>query len=484
MKVRMILFAQAVGRFMNRYRVLLGALLAAGLAGALALYNISSGPLRNLNDIGGWSNRALFIALSAAVHGATMLLCVCVSQVRFPRIALRQVILTAGFYIMLLGINHKTYHYINVMQPVIRAMDTGGLAAGTAMDANLSAPALLVTYLITRGPVYDMYLLKLFAVGCYLTLAVLTVRFADRRNLGIRSEVLLALCMILPQGFTNAACSALLDVFAVSLLGVSLMFTFDMDKPKTAASAICYGFACAISGACLYMLPAYVLLAAKGRMKKRWLAAVAGVMLLLCIPAMVAGMKPLQALGSLLNANFGLPAYASGAPGLMNLVPRAIVEEMPQYAPILRHFDELDTVTHAQPYYTHAHFTQMASGMILVSLAFAMGMWALILRMKDRSTLHRLLTLALGLMIACPNTTSGAWLIVDLLCLYALLAAPKLRIPACMVLFATACSSVYPMTEEVMLPMIYAFALCLLALLMLTGVIPMNQEDGEEKAHE
>ena len=209
-----------------------------------------------------------------------------------------------------------------------------------------------------------------------------------------------------------------------------------------------------------------------------------GIMLLLCIPAMVAGMKPLQALGSLLNANFGLPAYASGAPGLMNLVPRAIVEEMPQYAPILRHFDELDTVTHAQPYYTHAHFTQMASGMILVSLAFAMGMWALILRMKDRSTLHRLLTLALGLMIACPNTTSGAWLIVDLLCLYALLAAPKLRIPACMVLFATACSSVYPMTEEVMLPMIYAFALCLLALLMLTGVIPMNQEDGEEKAHE
>ena len=484
MKVRMILLAQAAGRFMDRYRVLLGTLLAAAFAGLLAIYNVSSGPLRNLNDIGGWGNRALFIVMSAAVHGAALLLCACMSRVRFPRLALRQVIVTAGFYIMLLGINHKTYHYINIVQPLVRAMDEGGLAAGAAMGANLSAPALLVTYLITRGPIYDMYLLKLFAIAGYLVLALLITRFADRRKLGIRSEVLLALCMILPQGFTNAACSAVMDVFAAALLGVSLALAFDTDRPRMDVSALCYGAACAMSGACLCALPAYVVLAAKGGMKKRCLPAAAGVMIVLCIPAMIAGMHPAQALGSLFNANFGLPAYASGAPGLMNLVPRALVEEMPQYAPILRHFEALDTVTHAQPYYTQAHFTQMASGMILVSLALAMGMWALMLRMKDKPVLHRLLTLALGLMIACPNTTSGAWLIVDLLCLYALLAASPLRIPACMVLFATACSGVYPMTEEVMLPMIYAFGLCLLALLMLTGVIPMNQEDGKEKAHE
>jgi len=169
------------------------------------------------------------------------------------------------------------------------------------------------------------------------------------------------------------------------------------------------------------------------------------------------------------------------APGLMNLVPRALVEEMPQYAPVLRHFEQLDTVTHAQPYYTQAHFEQMASGMILVSLALCLGVWALVWQMKDKTALHRLLTLALGALIACPNVTSGAWLFVDLLCLYALLAAPKLRLPACMVLLATACSGVYPMTEEVMLPMIYAFALCLGALLMLTGVIPAKRE---EAAHE
>ena len=34
----------------------------------LALYNVGGGPLGNLNDIGGWRNRALYIALTAAVQ--------------------------------------------------------------------------------------------------------------------------------------------------------------------------------------------------------------------------------------------------------------------------------------------------------------------------------------------------------------------------------------------------------------------------------
>lgn len=484
MKVKLMLILQSFERFVQRWRFLIACAFAVLIAGLLALYNVSSGPLHNLNDIGGWNNRALFILMTAAVHASMLVLCAGFCRVGLARTALRQVIVTAGFYIMLLAINHKTYYYVNVIQPVVRAMDGGGLAAGAAMDAGLSAPALLATYLITRGPVYDMYLLKLFAMACYLFSALLLVRFADRNGFGIRSEVLLALCLILPQGFMNAACSALPELAALALLGAAFTLAFGMDKPQQMASLACFGAACALCGACLYALPVYGWMAYQKKIKAKQLLLVPAVMLALCLPVIFAGAPVIKAIVSLFEANFGLPPYAGGAPGLFHIIPRAVVEETPQYAPILRHLPQLDLITHEQQFYTQEHFAAVMHGMTLAAFAAYMGLCAWVWNSEKQSTLRRIMAVVLGALVFCPNVTAGAWLAVDLLCLYALLAAPKLRIPACMVLFATACSSVYPMTEEVMLPMIYAFALCLLALLMLTGVIPMNQEDWEEKAHE
>jgi len=326
--------------------------------------------------------------------------------------------------------------------------------------------------------VYDMYLLKLVCVGCYLALALLITLAADQHSFGIRAEVLLALCMILPQGFMNAAFSALAEIAALALLGVSLALLHGADKQRSAlCSCLCFGAACALSGVCLYALPLYVYALMRGKLKAGYLAAVPAVMLALCVPAIACGMPAGRALASLLGANLGLPQYASGAPGLMNLVPFAAVENMPQYAPVLRHFEALDTVTHAQPYYTQAHFEQMASGMALACIAVYMGVAALGVRAKDKTPLHRAMIVTLGALIACPNTTSAAWLAAALLGLYAIVSEPKLRLPACLVLFATMTSSSYPMTEEVMLPMIDAFVLCLIALLMLLDVIPTGKEE-------
>ena len=469
-----------LSRFTQKHRLLLSAVLAVLLSGLLALYNVSSGPLRNLNDIGGWDNRALFIAMSAAVHLSMLLLCAWLSHVSLARTALRQIIVTAGMVILLLAINQKTYAYVNVMQPVIRAMDEGGLAAGVAAASGMSAPMLLLMYAITRGPVYDMYLLKLFAIGCDLLLGLLAMRAADRNRLGLRAEVLLALCMILPQGFMNAACSALPEIAAVTLLAVSLTLALGCDRPKTLASGLCYGAACALSGAALYALPVYLWLVRRGGMKRRELLAGACAALLLCVPAMLCGMPALRALGSLFAANLGLPAYAAGTPGMVSLIPRAAVEEMPQYAPLLRHLTALDMETHAQQFYTQAHFEIIMRGVALAGLVLYLGVCALVWRAKDKTPLHRAMLLVLGALIVCPNVTSAAWLLLDVLCLYAILAEPGLRLPACLVLFATMTSSSYPMTEEVMLPMVYAFILCLAALCMLLGVIPTGKEETHE----
>ena len=468
--------ANRVDDFLAKHRLVFSALLSVLLSGAVAVYNVSSGPLHNLNDIGGWGNRALFIAMSAMVHAAVLMGAALISRVRFSRTALRQVILTAGYYIMLIAINQKSYLYVKVLLPLVRAMDAG-FAAGMQADAYLSAPAKALMYIITRGPVYDMYLLKLFAIGCFMVTALLIMRAADRQGLGIRAEVLLALCVILPQAFMNAACTAMaVEMAAIALLGAALTLRFGTDKPKTLGAAVCYGAACALCGASLLALPVMI---DKKDWKKQALA-IAGVMLLGCVPAVIGGMDAPAALGSLFGAVLGAPVYAGGAPGWVNVIPRALVEEIPQYAATLRHMQQLDLVTHAQDHYTQAHFEYVMRGFAWAGLAMYVGVYALVRRMEKKTALHRALVLALGALIVSQGATSGMWLAVDVLCLYAIVADGKLRLPACMVLFATAAGSCYPMTEEVLLPMVYAFVLCLLALCMLLDVIPMEKENEHE----
>lgn len=471
-------FALRLDRAATRHRLILGALLGAALSGALALMNVSMGPLSNLNDIGGWDNRLLFIAITAAAQCVLLLLCTAMSTCGFARLALRQLTLTAGLYILLLAINQKTYAYVNLVQPIVRAMDEGGLAAGLAMETSLSAPALTLLYAITRGPVYDMYLVKLFAIFMLLLTALLAVRAADRQKMGIRAEALLALLMILPQGFMSAACCAQTEIAAVALTALSLTLAFE-EKKWEAASAVCYALALAVSGAALYALPVYIWLVHEKKMRAKALGIGAAVLLACCVPAMAAGMNSVGAVCSLLRANLSLPEYASGAPNVMSFIPRAVPEEMPEYF-MLRRVAEMDTVTNAQVNYTKDHFAQVMRGVTLAALAAYMGVCALVHRGRQgggkKGWLQIAMVLTLAALLVCPAATMGAWLAADMLCIYAVVAAPKLRLPACMVLFATAGANCYPMTEEVLLPGMAAFALCALALCMLLGVIPMSRE--------
>ena len=54
----------------------------------------------------------------------------------------------------------------------------------------------------------------------------------------------------------------------------------------------------------------------------------------------------------------------------------------------------------------------------------------------------------------------------------------RLRLPACAVIFATAGAAVYPVTGEILLPMVAALALCLLALFDLLGMFDGLREGG------
>lgn len=458
----------------------LGVLLALALSAGTAALNVSAGPLGNLNDIGGWDNRLLFILMTAAVQAGVLLLCALMHRGSLGRLALRQLTLTAGLLILLMGINQKTYAYVQVVQPIVRAMDTGALAAGLAMESAFSAPALTLLYLVTRGPVYDMYLVKLLAIACVLLISLLAVRAADARGWGFRADALLALLMILPQAFLQAGCAAQLELVCVLLLACALA-AMDGGHPRPLAAALCFGGAVAVSGAALYALPLLLVWTKRGALRPRHWALAAVVPLAALIPALLSGMGAGDALLSLLRANLSMPQYAAGSPGFMSIIPRANPLEMPQLF-MLRRVEELDLVTNAQPFYTQAHFEQVMRGLIVAAAAVYAALAAWLTGRRDMSPLRRAMALVLSALYLCPAATMGAWLALDVLCVMALVREPRLRLPSCILLFATAGAGCYPVTEELLLPVAASWALCGAALCMLAGIIPMGREKEADRA--
>lgn len=461
-----------------RHALALGLCVAVLLSLAAAAYNLTAGPLHSLNDIGGWRNRLLFTAMAGAAHLSLLAIAALLCREGALRVMLRQLIVTAGFLILLLAINQKTYAYQQTVQPIVRAMDGAGLRAAAGADTNLSAPALTLLYLITRGPVYDMYLVKLFAIWCDALLALFAAYWADKKQMGIRAEAALTLCLILPQGFMSAACAAEFEHAALLLLALSLWLTAGIPgrKAKPLAGALCLGSAVALSGIALYAAPVYALLACKKKTSPAHLLCGASLAVMLCVPAIVCGMPAGKAIGSLLRANTGIPGYASGAPSMLALLPRAAVEEMEAYF-VLGRLPALDLEAGSQVYYTPAHMAVAMRSLTLLGPALLLGAWALALRGGRMSLLRGALALMTVSLLVCPNATSSAWLAADMLCVLALLAEPGLRIPACLTLFATVCACAYPVTGEALLGPVLALALCGAAALMLLGVFGMPAQE-------
>ena len=196
---------------------------------------------------------------------------------------------------------------------------------------------------------------------------------------------------------------------------------------------------------------------------------------------MLAGQPVHEALLSPLRAVFGAPDYASGAPNLMNLFPRSAMEEMPEYFMLsqLEPLGMVDPIKNFSPYYTAEGFDAVMHGMALLGVAMTAIVWALTLRCKQMSGLSKAFALTLASMMACPGATAGAWVIVSVMAVLVIFCEPQLRIPACLVLFSTAGAAAYPVTGEILLPMIICLTLCAVALFWLLGMFDANVRKAE-----
>ena len=460
-------------------RWLFGGALAAVLCALLLGVNYAFGALSNLNDIGTWQNRLIFLVLSAMAQWLLLLLVTALHRGSYARLALRELVMTAGYYIQLMAINQKTYAFAEATLPLVRAMDAGGLSAAAGLGTNLSSPALTLLCAVTRGPVYDMYMVKLLCIFALCAMAAFAMSWADRNGAGIRAEVVLALCLILPQGFMSAACAAQIDVVCVALLAAA--YTCVTAKhAHPVAGAVLYGLACAMSGLALYALPVCALLMKKRTLRPAHLAISALVALGCCVPAVLAGQSVTDALLSLVRANTGIPEYATGAPHVFSIFPRYAAEEMPEYF-ILKHLPEIDTVKNASPYYTEQGFRLIMRGMALACLALYGMAVACLGGRRGMSGTAKALTLSLIACLLCPGATAGAWLLPCMIGMLAIVTEPRLRLPACAVIFATAGAAAYPVTGEILLPMVVAAVLCLLSALGLLGLFDGLREEAARR---
>ena len=101
---------------------------------------------------------------------------------------------------------------------------------------------------------------------------------------------------------------------------------------------------------------------------------------------------------------------------------------------------------------------------------------------RGMSDTARALALSLAACLLCPGATAGAWLLPCVLGLLAIVTEPQLRPAACAVLFATAGAAAYPVTGEILLPMVAAMGLCLLALFDLLGMFDGLREEAKRRA--
>ena len=442
----------------SEHRLWAGLILGALLTGLLFLYNVHGGPLYNLNDIGTWQNRLLFTLYSSIVQMTLLAVCTALCRARFSRLALRQLILAAGNIIFLFAINQKTMAYNGQIQPIVRAMDTNGLQHLEQYATNLSAPALSVLCLISRGPIYDMYLVKLFAIACCQMLGLLICDEAAREDEG-HYEIMLLLVSILPQGFMSSACAAQTDVFAALLAAAGLIA---LRRGRQRLGVCTLGIGAAMSGAVLLLLPLVVFMNRKVPLRAwGWAAAIP---LALTLPAILFGMPAGEAVLSLVRSSTALPQAAAGTGTVFGFFPRALVEEMPQYW-LLRPLP-IDTVTLAAENYTQSHFVLLMHGLSFAALALGMGLYALEFSRKH-GEFQRILCCTAIVLIVTPALSQGGWLPLCMLCIAGLFRLPRYRLPLCMMLFATAGGCAYPVTNELLLPPALISALCLAALVLL-----------------
>lgn len=248
-------------------------------------------------------------------------------------------------------LDYETADYTTFLSVWVQAFREGGFAmlAENVGDYNLLYQYLLL--LISRVPLRDLYLIKLFTVAFDYALALAMMRAAERfagERMGV--PVLLAV-LCLPTVVLDGACWGQCDPVYVCFVILSL-YWLKTGRPYRAAVAVAVAFAFKLQT--IFFFPVVLLGLLHGEYKPRHALAFFAAYLVTMVPALIAGRPFFDALAVYANQSMGqyYDRLTYNAPNLYLFFPMLVFDSTQEYT-WMRYIEGID-VKATNPYLTDA----------------------------------------------------------------------------------------------------------------------------------
>ncbi len=316
-------------------------------------------------------------------------------------IAFLLVITVASFILRYLNFGFESADYQYFLVKWYDQIDAaGGLAGIGQVYGNYAPTYMYLMAIMTYLPVSPLVAIKLFSIVFDYLLAVY-VALLVRHLTGKDTAAVMAYTatLFLPGVFLNSALWGQCDALFTAFLVMSLYY---MLKDRSVASMVCFGVAFSFKLQAIFFLPV-VILGLCGRKLKWWspLAAV-GVFLLSGLPAIVAGMSPVDAYGVYFVQAGYYSQLSMNAPNLYSAI-----QELSTYAP----------------------YDGFASSLVLFAFgAVGCAMYPIykaIRALDDESWVLAALFFAAFMPFVLPHMHERYWYVSDILALVLIVCRPK-----------------------------------------------------------
>lgn len=278
-----------------------GRLIAGGMTLALFLVQLAlmSATLEHLS--GGWDAPALS-ALFALVFGGALFAVRRMRGLNQGETLFVGAVMAVAMLARVAMLDFVTADYDSFLAPWIDAFRRGGFSmlAENVGDYNLLYQYALL--LISKVPLFDLYLIKLLTVIFDYLLAIAMMRAADHYAGRTASLIVLLVVLALPTALLGGACWGQCDA-VYAFFVISCLVDLETGRPARSAAMLAVAFAFKLQT--IFFFPVVLLGLLHKRYKLRHALVFAGAYLVTMLPALIAGRPFLDALSVYANQSMG-----------------------------------------------------------------------------------------------------------------------------------------------------------------------------------